>query len=70
MDPVVILILAYIMPGRAPDIQHKLPESSIEECWEDAKEFVKRGVPKIAADKGAIAVLAGCRVKTPDGEDG
>lgn len=66
----VLLIISYVMPGRLPDIQHRLPEPTIEECWTDAKEFVKRGIPKVAADKGAIAVMAACREVPPEGQDG
>ncbi len=66
----IILLIAFIMPGRLPDIQHRLPEPTLEECWEDARDFVKRGLPQLAIDKGAIAVMAGCRAAPPEGEDG
>jgi hypothetical protein len=72
MDPsaAIILLIAYVMPGRIPDIQYRLPEATIEDCWAEAKEFVKRGVTPHAKEKGAIAVLAACRVKAVDEEDG
>lgn len=70
VDAAIILLIAYVMPGRMPDIQQRVPEATIEECWSDAREFVKRGVTPLAKEKGAIAVLAGCRVKAVDEEGG
>ncbi len=62
MEPaVILLIIAYAMPGRVPDIQMKIDEPSLEVCWQEAKEFVERGVPDLLKDKGAVGLYAGCR---------
>jgi hypothetical protein len=58
----IILYLAVIMPGNIPDMQKELPMPTLEECFANAKEWDERGVTQKMADKGAIAVLAGCRV--------
>ncbi len=59
---VVLLIIAYAMPGRVPDITMKVDEPSLEICWLEAKEFVDRGVPDSLKEKGAVGLYAGCRV--------
>ena len=64
----VILLLAFIMPGQQPDVTYRLDYPSLEECAADEVDFLKHGSPR--APKGAIAMLAGCRVKLPSGEDG
>lgn len=69
-EAAVFLIIAYIMPGQKPDIQIQIPEATIEECWSEAREFTRLGVTKAAANKGAIATLAACRVGIPEGVDG
>ncbi len=57
----VILFIAYAMPGNMPDMALQLPEPSLRICWQEAQNFVDRGVPDIVKAKGAIAVYAGCR---------
>lgn len=59
----VMIILQYAMPQGQPDIRHARPEPDIETCWADAKEFVARGVPRIVAEHGGLAVGAMCLVK-------
>jgi hypothetical protein len=59
---IVVLILAYAMPGRVPDIAIKIDEPSLEVCWLEAKEFVDRGVPNVLKEKGAVGLYAGCRL--------
>ena len=58
----VILVIAYAMPGRTPDISKLIEEPSLEVCWQDAKAFIDRGIPEVIRDKGAIALYAGCKV--------
>ena len=73
-EATVILLLSFVMPGQQPDIQYRLPYASVEECVADAAEFAKHirhdGMPKIIAEKGAIAAYAGCRVEPPTEENG
>ena len=54
------LVLTVVMPEHIPDVQRRFPADSLDECWDDAKAAVQRGVPKQLADAGAIAVMAGC----------
>ncbi len=62
MEPtVILLIIAYAMPGRVPDITMKVDEPSLEVCWQEAKEFVERGVPGPLKEKGVVGLYAGCR---------
>lgn len=56
--PKAVLVLTINMPRDAPDIRAQFEENTIEECWEDAKEFVARGVPESVPD--ALGVMAGC----------
>ena len=58
----VILVIAYAMPGRTPDVSKLIEEPSLEVCWQDAKAFIDRGIPEVIRDKGAIALYAGCKV--------
>lgn len=56
----VFLILTIVMPPNMPDIVHRMPESSIDQCWKDAKEFTALEKPKI---NGAQGVMAACFTK-------
>lgn len=58
----VVLFIAYAMPGQMPDVALRLPEPSLQICWQEAKDFVDHGVPEIAKSRGAIGAYAGCRV--------
>ncbi len=60
----VILLIAYAMPGNVPDIAMQLPEPSLRICWQEAQNFVDRGVPDIVKAKGAIGAYAGCRASS------
>ena len=60
---VAVLIIAYVMPGRIPDVQLLLDEPSLELCWSEAQTFVSQGIPDTVKDKGAIGIYAGCKVK-------
>ena len=58
----VILFIAYAMPGHVPDMAMQIPEPSLKICWQEAQDFVDRGVPDIVKAKGATGAYAGCRV--------
>ena len=58
----VILYVAIVMPANVPDILKKIPMPSLEECFDNARQWDERGVTQEMSAKGAIAVMAGCRV--------
>lgn len=62
-----VLVLTYVMPGRAPDVRQVFKEDSIEACWDDAKAFVARGVPKAVEE--ATAVMAACMEQAKKEDD-
>ncbi len=65
----IYLVLTYVTPGRnTPDIREKFPMESMDECWENAQDFVSRGVPDKLKD-AVIATMAGCLVLKPDETD-
>ena len=63
MNP-VMLILTLMTAGSAPDINHQVPEPSLEQCWKDAAEFVKAGVPPGTSEK-IIGIAAACAQQRP-----
>lgn len=60
---VAVLIIAYVMPGRLPDVMLQLDEPSLAACWTEAMDFVDHGMPDAVKDHGAVGVYAGCKVK-------
>lgn len=66
MDPTTsaaILFLTIMMAGNAPDIKITRPQSSIEECWKEAHDFVAHTLPQYLVDNGAVGLAAGCAAK-------
>ena len=56
----IMLILGIIMPPDKPDVMHRKPMASLEECWQAAQEFVARSIPDAARAGGAIGMGATC----------
>ena len=59
----IMLVLTIIMPASVPDKVYSLKVPSIEECWDQARDYVKnkdavlRGAPLYA-----VGVAAACGV--------
>ena len=58
---VIVLVLTLITGPEKEDIKLQRKETSIEECWADAKEMVEHGIPKSMKDD-IQGVMAACLV--------
>lgn len=56
----VLLILTLVMPRDMPDVVIGIEKPSLQECWADADEFVRRGLSQAVRDLGAKAVRGSC----------
>ena len=63
-----VLVLTYVMPRDEPDLRVTEYMDSTDECWDEAKQFVARGIPKQIKDK-AVAVMAACLMPKMDEDD-
>ena len=62
------LVLTYVTPGKIPDIREKFAMESESECWTEAMEFTKRGIPDKL--KGhVVATMAACLIVPPEEKD-
>ena len=56
----VMLIVAILMPGDMPDIKHHVQGLTLEECFEQARDFASRELTDEMRQHGAIGYSATC----------
>ena len=56
----VLLIVSILMPGQKPDIQHQVTGLTMEECFEQAKDFIGHELTDAMREHGAIGYSATC----------
>ena len=56
----VMLIVAILMPGDTPDIKHHVPVLTLEECFQQARDFASRELTDEMRQHGAIGYSATC----------
>lgn len=62
----VMLVLVLSMPGNTPNVTHRVPFTTIEECWKEAAAFVKTDFHRLGAD----GIAAACEVHGEPESDG
>jgi hypothetical protein len=62
------LVLTYVTPGKVPDIREKFAMESESECWTEAMEFTKRGIPDKLKDH-VIATMGACLIVPTEEKD-
>jgi hypothetical protein len=61
-----VLVLVLSMPGNTPNVTHRMPVTTIDECWKEAGEFVKKDFRRLGAD----GIAAACEVHGAPESDG
>ena len=56
----VLLIVSILMPGQKPDIKHQVTGLTMEECFEQAKDFIGHELTDAMREHGAIGYGATC----------
>jgi hypothetical protein len=69
--PEFFLVLTFITAGaQTPDFERRVPMATLDECFSQAKEFTKHGVPKLAHEHGVVAVMGACMSAEVESDDG
>lgn len=64
MTPQILLVLTLIMPPTVQDIRLEIAQETIDECWDNADDYIEAGLTKAMRAIGGIGVMAAC-VRVP-----
>ena len=68
--PEVLLMLTLVMSQHVPDKNYQIPGLTVDECFDQAKDYIKQGLTKRDIETGGIARVAAClsKQKAEDGD--